>query len=83
MKLHRQRKKSGLRCLIIELRDGEIDALIARKFLKPEMRDDREAIVDAIYGGSIGSWPADPKAVSNPRKCFHLLSGVTHFHGSF
>jgi hypothetical protein len=50
MKLHRERKKNGMRCVTIELRETEIDALIAKQFLKPEMRDDREAIADAIYG---------------------------------
>jgi hypothetical protein len=50
MRAHRERKKNGLRCLIIELRETEIDALIELKLLKAEMRDDREAIVDALYG---------------------------------
>jgi hypothetical protein len=50
MKLHRERKRNGMRCLTIELRETEIDALVAKQFLKPEMRDDREAIADAIYG---------------------------------
>ena len=50
MRAHRERKKNGMRCLIIELRETEIDALISLKLLKAEVRDDREAIVDAIYG---------------------------------
>jgi hypothetical protein len=50
MKLHRERKRNKMRCLMMELRNEEIDALVAKKFLKPEMRDDREAIADAIYG---------------------------------
>jgi hypothetical protein len=49
MKLHREIKKNGMRCLTIELRETEIDALIKLKLLKAEMRDDREAIVDALY----------------------------------
>ena len=34
MRLHRERKKSGMRCLMIELRETEIDALIRKGFLK-------------------------------------------------
>jgi len=50
MKLHRERKKNGMRCATIELRETEIDALIKLKLLKAEMRDDREAIAEALYG---------------------------------
>jgi hypothetical protein len=50
MRLHRERKKNGMRCVVIELRETEIDALIKLKLLKAEMRDDREAIIEALYG---------------------------------
>jgi hypothetical protein len=50
MRLHRERKKNGMRCVVIELRETEIDALITLKLLKAEMRDDREAIIEALYG---------------------------------
>lgn len=50
MKLHRERKKNGMRCVMIELRNEEIEALIAKRLLKPEMRNDREAIAEALYG---------------------------------
>ena len=50
MKLHRERKKNGMRCVLIELRNEEIDALIEEQLLKPEMRNDREAIAEALYG---------------------------------
>ena len=49
MRLHRERKKNGMRCLMIELRETEIDALIRKGFLKPDARNNRSAIVDAIY----------------------------------
>ena len=38
-----------MRCVTIELRETEIDALIKLKLLKAEMRDNREAIVEALY----------------------------------
>src|SRR5262245_8707933 len=49
MRRHRQRRRDGLRCLIIELRETEIDALICKGLLKPETRNDTSAIIDALY----------------------------------
>jgi hypothetical protein len=49
MRRHRQRRRDRLRCLIIELRETEIDALIRKRLLKPEMRNDTSAIIDALY----------------------------------
>ena len=42
MRRHRQRRRDKLRCLIIELRESEIDELIRRGLLPPEGRDDPE-----------------------------------------
>jgi hypothetical protein len=49
MRRHRQRRRDGLRCLIIELRETEIDALVRRGLLKSEMRNDNAQIIDAVY----------------------------------
>jgi hypothetical protein len=49
MRLHRERRRHGLRCVTIELRETEIDELVRRGLLKPETRNDPEAIVGAIY----------------------------------
>jgi hypothetical protein len=49
MRRHRQRRRDGLRCLVIELRDTEIDVLIRKGLLKPETRNDTCAIIDALY----------------------------------
>jgi hypothetical protein len=49
MRAHRQRRRDGLRCLTIELRETEIDALIRKELLKPETRNDLSAIIDALY----------------------------------
>ena len=46
MRWHRERRRNGLRCLIIELRDSEINALIGRKAVA---RNDQDAIRDALY----------------------------------
>jgi hypothetical protein len=49
LRLHRERKKNGMRCLLIELREAEIDALVRRGHLKPETRNDVGAITGALY----------------------------------
>jgi hypothetical protein len=49
MRLHRERKKNGMRCVMIELRETEIDALIRKEFLKADARNDNQAINDALY----------------------------------
>jgi hypothetical protein len=49
MRRHRQRRRDGLRCLGIELRETEIDALVHKRLLKPETRNDTSAIIDALY----------------------------------
>jgi hypothetical protein len=43
-RLHRERRRHGLRCLMIEIRDREIDALVRQGLLDNEKRDDIAAI---------------------------------------
>jgi hypothetical protein len=49
MRRHRQRRRDALRCLVIELRETEIDALIRMQLLKPEMRNKARAVTAALY----------------------------------
>jgi hypothetical protein len=49
MRRHRERRRDGLRCLTIELRETEIDALVRMGLLKSEMRNDANAIIEALY----------------------------------
>lgn len=49
MRLHRQRRRTGLRCLTVELRVTEIDALIRIGFLTGDTRNDPCTIRDALY----------------------------------
>ena len=49
MRRHRQRLRDGLRCLVIELRETEIDDLIHKGLLKSETRKNASAIIDALY----------------------------------
>jgi hypothetical protein len=49
MRRHRQRRRDGLRCLVIELRETEIDTLVCKGLLKSETRNDTRAIIDALY----------------------------------
>ena len=50
MRLHRERRRRGLRCLMIELRETEVDALIRGGLLEHETRNDRNAVLKALYG---------------------------------
>jgi hypothetical protein len=49
MRLHRNRRRNGLRCVTIELRESEIRALVQRGLLTPEMQNQPHAVVSALY----------------------------------
>jgi hypothetical protein len=49
MRLHRERRRRGLRCILIELREIEITELVRRKYLRAECRADPYAIRDALH----------------------------------
>jgi hypothetical protein len=49
MRRHRERRRDGLRCLTIELREAEIDALARNGFLKTDARNDPYSIEMALY----------------------------------
>jgi hypothetical protein len=49
MRRHRQRRLDGMRSLMIELRETEIDALISAGLLDDQSRDDPNAIIHALY----------------------------------
>jgi hypothetical protein len=49
MRAHRERRKAGLRCLTIELRETEVDVLIRRGLLEADARNDRLAVMHALY----------------------------------
>ena len=49
MRRHRQRRRDGLRCFIIELRETEIDALISNGLLAAEKRQDYDSLQSAFY----------------------------------
>ena len=49
MRQHRERRRQGLRCLMIELHVTEIEALVRMGLLNPELRDDLEAVSVALY----------------------------------
>jgi hypothetical protein len=49
MRRHRQRRRDGLRCFIIELRETEIDTLITNGLLAAESRHNYESVQSALY----------------------------------
>jgi hypothetical protein len=49
MRRYRERRRDGLRCVTVELRETEIDVLIRRGMLKADARNDPYAIEMALY----------------------------------
>ena len=49
MRLFRERRRKGLRCVTIELHEDEIDALVRKGLLNVEMRNDASAACKALY----------------------------------
>ena len=49
MRVSRQRRREGMRCLTIEMRETEIDRLVALGLLAAEARHDRGAVLQAFY----------------------------------
>jgi hypothetical protein len=49
MRLHRERKRAGYRCITIELRATEIEALVQRRLLEREQSSDLNAVRTALY----------------------------------
>jgi hypothetical protein len=49
MRRHRERRRDGLRCFMIELRETEIEALVREGTLKESARNDSNAVLEALY----------------------------------
>jgi hypothetical protein len=49
MRRYRDRRSKKIRCLTIELRETEIDELIRKGLLNREMRNNLNAITDALH----------------------------------
>jgi hypothetical protein len=49
MRASRQRRREGLRCVTLELREVEIDRLIDLGHLRQDEREDRKQVLLALY----------------------------------
>jgi hypothetical protein len=49
MRAHRNRRRAGLRCVVVQIRETEIDALIRKGLLKADARNDIYAVRDALH----------------------------------
>jgi hypothetical protein len=49
MRRSRERRRGGLRCLRVEMRETEVDALVRRGFLKSEARNEQNAVLEGLY----------------------------------
>jgi hypothetical protein len=50
MRAHRERRRAGLRCVVVQLRETEVDVLIRKGLLKADARNNVRAIRDALHG---------------------------------
>ena len=48
MRLYRKRRRRGIRCVRVQIHVTEIDALIRKKYLDQQSRDDLKAVEYAI-----------------------------------
>ena len=60
MRRHRERRRDGLRCMTIELRETEIAALADRGLLRDETRNDWRAVKQAFYDFLDSTLGCDP-----------------------
>jgi hypothetical protein len=49
MRRYRERRRRGLSCIKVQLRQSEVDGLIACKLLQPTEREDRGALAAALH----------------------------------
>jgi hypothetical protein len=49
MRVHRERRRSGLRCFTLQIRAREIDVLVQRGLLSPDARNDPYEVKMALY----------------------------------
>ena len=58
VRAYRERRRYGMRCVTLEIHEEEIDVLIRLKLLRPDTRNDLDAVKDAIYAhldGTLGA----------------------------
>ena len=49
MRAHRKRRRAGLRCVVVQLRETEIDILVRKGLLKADARNDLYAVRNALH----------------------------------
>ena len=50
MRRSRERRRDGLRCMTIELRETEVTALIQKGLLRDDTHNELQAVKNAFYG---------------------------------
>jgi hypothetical protein len=73
VRLHRERRRDGLRLLTLEIPESAIDAAIARGFLKPEDSAQAWSVIESVYATQL----SDKSAELAHRQCGDH-SGTTH-----
>ena len=72
VRLHRERRREGLRLLTLEMPETAIDAAIARGFLKPEDSNLAWSVIDSVYRTQLSdtalNWLTDNAVMSSEQR---------------
>jgi len=83
VRLHRERRREGLRLLTLEVPETAIDAAIARGFLKPEDSTQAWSVIQSVYATQLSeralNWLTDnavitPEQRDNPAAILRCIS---------
>jgi hypothetical protein len=72
VRLHRERRREGLRLLTLEMPETAIDAAIARGFLKPEDSTQAWSVIQSVYATQLSekalTWLTDHPVITTEQR---------------
>jgi hypothetical protein len=72
VRLHRERRREGLRLLTLEMPETAIDAAIARGFLKPEDSTQAWSVIESVYATQLSeralNWLTDSGVITTEQR---------------
>jgi hypothetical protein len=72
VRLHRERRREGLRLLTLEMPETAIDAAIARGFLKPEETTQAWSVIQSVYATQLSeralNWLTDNAVITTEQR---------------
>jgi hypothetical protein len=72
VRLHRERRREGLRLLTLEIPVSAVDAAIARGFLKPEDSTQAWSVIESVYAAQLSeralNWLTDNGVITTEQR---------------